>query len=217
MSCRVSRHIKTAMDDRGTMRRVWVYSGIPLGVLLFIQITLFSSWSAPADKDKERRLLEEFKAGNQIAMIRHALAPGIGDPENFRLGDCKTQRNLSQAGREQSVSIGIRFRQAGIVDAEVYTSQWCRCRETAELLGLAAPVPLPSLNSFFRNYEKKEQQTEALQGWLAAQQLKKPLILVTHQVNITAFSGIYPDSGEVVLMRRNADGRFEVAGSIRTE
>ena len=149
--------------------------------------------------------------------MRHALAPGSGDPENFRLDDCTTQRNLSQKGRDQAVRIGSRFKEAGIDDTDVYTSQWCRCRETAELLGLGPPAPLPALNSFFRNYERQEEQTEALSSWLESQSLDRPLILVTHQVNITAFSGIFPDSGEIVLMRRNADGQFEVTGSIRTE
>lgn len=186
-------------------------------VFLSLFCTLISLSGAAADKGDELRLLADFKKGNQIALMRHALAPGTGDPENFTMGDCTTQRNLSQAGRDQAIRIGNRLKQAGITDADVYTSQWCRCRETAELLGLGTPVPLPPLNSFFRNYERKGPQTEALQSWLAGQQLVRPLILVTHQVNITAFSTVYPASGEVVLMRRNADGRFEVTGSIRTD
>ena len=177
----------------------------------------FSGWASAADNYDEQKLLADFRAGSHIALMRHALAPGTGDPENFSLDDCTTQRNLSNAGRDQAVKIGTRFKQAGINEAEVYTSQWCRCRETAELLGLGPPAPLPSLNSFFRNYEREEMQTEALREWLATQQLEKPLILVTHQVNITAFSGIFPDSGEVVLMRRNGGGRFQLAGSIRTK
>ena len=186
-------------------------------VFLSLFFTLISLSGAAADKGDELRLLADFKKGNQIALMRHALAPGTGDPENFTMGDCTTQRNFSQAGRAQAIRIGNRLKQAGITDADVYTSQWCRCRETAELLGLGTPVPLPPLNSFFRNYERKGPQTEALQTWLAGQQLVRPLILVTHQVNITAFSTVYPASGEVVLMRRNADGRFEVTGSIRTD
>lgn len=186
-------------------------------VFLSLFFTLISLSGAAADKGDELKLLADFKRGNQIALMRHALAPGTGDPENFTMDDCTTQRNLSQAGRDQAIRIGNRLKQAGITDADVYTSQWCRCRETAELLGLGTPVPLPPLNSFFRNYERKGPQTEALQSWLAGQQLVRPLILVTHQVNITAFSTVYPASGEVVLMRRNADGRFEVTGSIRTD
>ena len=185
--------------------------------LLSLVFTLILLSGAAADKGDEQKLLADFNKGNQIALMRHALAPGTGDPEHFTLGDCTTQRNLSQAGRDQAVRIGNRLKQAGITAADVYTSEWCRCRETAELLGLGTPVPLPPLNSFFRNYESKGPQTEALQTWLAGQQLARPLILVTHQVNITAFSTVYPASGEVVLMRRNVDGRFEVTGSIRTD
>ncbi len=198
------------------MKRVPPHTGLLAGALLYLFFALISP-SAAADRGAEQKLLAGFKSGNQVALMRHALAPGTGDPDNFRLGDCSTQRNLSPAGRNQAVKIGLRFQREGIVDADVYTSQWCRCMETAELLGLGNPVPLPPLNSFFRNYDNEEQQTEELRKWLATQKLEKPLILVTHQVNITAFSGIFPGSGEIVLMQRDADGRFAVAGSIRPE
>ncbi len=206
----------TAGDIEAAMKRKPCKVLILVGCLS-LAIAIISQSGAAAGKEDENKLLADFKAGNQIALLRHALAPGTGDPENFMLGDCTTQRNLSQAGRDQAIRIGDRFKQAGITVADVYTSEWCRCRETAELLGLGIPVPLPSLNSFFRNYEREDPQTEALYTWLGSQQLSRPLILVTHQVNITAFSSIYPASGEVVLMRRNPDGLFEVTGSIRTE
>ena len=199
------------------MQRIVKYKGLRLGLLLTFLITLISVGAEAADKNEERRLLEDFKTGNHIALMRHALAPGTGDPENFMLGDCTTQRNLSQAGRDQAKRIGDRFKQAGITVADVYTSEWCRCLETAELLGLGTPVPLPPLNSFFRNYDREGPQTEALHTWLSAQQLEKPLILVTHQVNITAFSAVYPAAGLDRLIPTHADNKFEVAGSIRTE
>ena len=189
----------------------------PLTVLLCLFMTLCLGWANATDNISEQKLFADFRAGTHIALMRHALAPGTGDPENFKLEDCSTQRNLSPAGRDQAVRIGTKFQQAGITDANVYTSQWCRCRETAELLGLGTPEPLPPLNSFFREYQKKDQQTAELRNWLSTQKLEKPLILVTHQVNITAFSGIFPDSGEVVLMRRNADGQFDVVGTVQTE
>ncbi|NNK56340.1 MAG: histidine phosphatase family protein [Desulfofustis sp.] len=185
-----------------------------LGFALTLFVALGSGWAS--DAEDEQTLLADFKKGSHVALMRHALAPGIGDPENFRLDDCSTQRNLSQTGRDQAVKIGARLKEAGIGSADVFTSQWCRCLETAELLGLGPPTPLPALNSFFRNYERQGAQTEALSSWLKNQPLEKPLILVTHQVNITAFSGIFPDSGEIVVMRRNGDGQFGVVGSIRT-
>lgn len=199
------------------MKKIQIY------LRIFTFFLIFSQFAAPVDSvfsaehSEESKLLGDFKAGGHIALIRHALAPGFGDPDNFTLGDCTTQRNLSQAGRDQAARIGLKFQQAGINEADVYTSQWCRCRETAELLSLGTPRPLPPLNSFFRNFDRKEQQTAALRKWLAGQPLEKPLILVTHQVNITAFSAVSPASGEIVLMRRNHDGRFQVVGSIRTD
>ena len=197
------------------------YASTPLPMILrlvfYASIALLPVSVTAAEPGEEAKLLAALKQGDHVALMRHALAPGTGDPQNFRLGDCSTQRNLSPEGRGQAERIGARLKQAGITEADIFTSQWCRCQETAELLGLGVPAPLPPLNSFFREYSRKASQTEALSTWLADQPLEKPLILVTHQVNITAFSGIYPGSGEVVLMRRNADGGFDVAGSIRTD
>ena len=195
------------------MKKTKTSAPLILGLAYLLSLGIGYVWAS--ESDNEQTLLSAFKKGNHVALMRHALAPGIGDPENFRLDDCATQRNLSQTGREQAVKIGARLQESGIVNADVFTSQWCRCRETAELLGLGPPEPLPIINSFFRDFEKKEVQTEALSTWLQNQSLERPLILVTHQVNITAFSGIFPDSGEIVLIRRNSDGRFEVVGSIR--
>ena len=85
-----------------------------------------------------------------FAIMRHALAPGTGDPADFRLDDCTTQRNLDARGREQARAIGAAFRDRGITFDVVLTSQWCRTRETAELLGLGEVVEAPALNSFFQ-------------------------------------------------------------------
>ncbi len=167
--------------------------------------------------EQKQNALADLKAGNHIALVRHALAPGTGDPENFMLGDCSTQRNLSETGRKQAAAIGMQFRAAGITAAEIYTSQWCRCRETAELMGLGKPLELPALNSFFRKYERRDQQNAQLRQWLSGKDLSKPVVLVTHQVNITAFSGVYPASGEIILMRKTASGGFELASRIATD
>ena len=196
------------------VRKIIIGTTLVLGLAYLLFFGMGSGWASAADN--EQKLLAEFKKGNHVALMRHALAPGTGDPDNFRLDDCSTQRNLSQTGRDQAVKIGNRLKEAGIDSADVFTSQWCRCLETAELLGFGPPKPLPALNSFFRNFEKEEAQTEALLSWLQSQPLESPLILVTHQVNITAFSSIFPESGEIVLMRRTSDGSFGVVGSIRT-
>ena len=138
-----------------------------------------------------------------IAVMRHALAPGTGDPPSFRLGDCSTQRNLDARGREQ----------ARAIDA-VYTSEWCRCRETAERLALAPVEPLPALNSFFGDRSAGPAQTEALEAFLNDRTGGERIVLVTHQVNVTALTGVYPASGEIVVGRMD-DGGFAVEGRIR--
>ncbi|MEE4243200.1 MAG: histidine phosphatase family protein, partial [Desulfopila sp.] len=143
----------------------------------------------------------DLRSGNHVVLMRHALAPGIGDPPDFDLEDCSTQRNLSDAGRRQAEEVGVLFRRNGIDKAHIFSSQWCRCLETARLLALGPVNELALLNSFFRQREKGKTQTWMLQQWLERQDLHQPLILVTHQVNITAFSGIYPASGEIVLLR----------------
>jgi broad specificity phosphatase PhoE len=152
-----------------------------------------------------------------VALLRHAIAPGTGDPLAFALGDCTTQRNLSDEGRDQAARIGARFSKNGIRTAAVFTSQWCRCRETAKLLRLGPVTELPVLNSFFRRRELREPQTRMLQEWLAGQDPERPLVLVTHQVNITALTGVYPRSGELVIIRRTNSGEISVVGSIATD
>ena len=97
------------------------------------------------------------KSGGHIALMRHAEAPGTGDPANFRLDDCSTQRNLSAAGRQQAERIGQAIREQGIMIGRVWSSRWCRCRETAQRLGSAPVEPLPILDSFFRDRERGSQ------------------------------------------------------------
>mgnify|MGYP003632814260 CR=1 FL=1 len=146
-----------------------------------------------------------------VAIMRHALAPGTGDPAGFKLGDCSTQRNLNEAGREQARAIGEAFRARGISFEQVLTGQWCRTRETAELLDLAPVTEAPALNSFFGDTSTKDSQTEAVRALLGAQQGR--VLLVTHQVNISALTGQFTRSGEVLVIRAGAE-TIEVLGSI---
>ncbi len=148
------------------------------------------------------------------AIMRHAYAPGTGDPPEFRLGDCATQRNLNGQGRAQAGAIGDRLRELGARFDEVRTSQWCRCRETAELLGLGTPVADPVLNSFFADRSTAAAQTEALRGYLAALPESARVLLVTHQVNITALTGRGVGSGELFLVTADPQGAVAVEGVI---
>jgi broad specificity phosphatase PhoE len=167
--------------------------------------------------EDETTLSEAMTSGDHFVLLRHAIAPGTGDPDHFVIGDCTTQRNLSDRGRQQAAAIGERLRKAGVTAAEVYSSQWCRCLETAELLNLGPVREQPLLNSFFRRFEREEAQTNGLRQWLAEKDLSAPLILVTHQVNITALTGIYPGSGELVIVKRDKGGKLSATLTIPTE
>ncbi|MDX2257454.1 MAG: histidine phosphatase family protein [Hyphomicrobiaceae bacterium] len=169
----------------------------------------------PASAADEAALWDAVRRGDAFVTMRHALAPGTGDPPGYRIGNCASQRNLSEAGRAQARRIGERFRSAGIASARVMTSQWCRCKETAELLGLGPPSELPALNSFFDDRRLGPAQTAQVQQWLAARSgPPEPIVLVTHQVNITSLTGEVPRSGGMVIARRNGDGRIVTLGEI---
>jgi hypothetical protein len=99
----------------------------------------------------------------------------------------------------------------------VLSSQWCRCLETARLLDLGPVEELPDLNSFYRRDERRVPQTQALQRWLAGQTLDEAVLLVTHQVNISALTDVYPASGELVVVGRSAAGKLVVVGTIETD
>lgn len=151
-----------------------------------------------------------------IALMRHADAPGVGDPPNFRLRDCATQRNLGEAGRAQARRLGNELRRRGIRVSLVLSSQWCRARETAQLMAVGAIEEAPeALNSFFGRAGEREVATAALRSRLAGLPLDAGAVLmVTHQVNITALTGVYPQSGEIVVLRREADGTTSVRGTL---
>ncbi|WP_083952781.1 MULTISPECIES: histidine phosphatase family protein [unclassified Thalassospira] len=140
------------------------------------------------------------------ALMRHAIAPGTGDPANFTLGDCTTQRNLDNTGRQQARQTGDRIREMGIELTSILTSQWCRCVDTAQLLDLGPVTEAPALNSFFRNRSTEAAQTAEIKAKLASLSGDEKLLLVTHQVNITALTDIFPRSGEIILFRMSDDG-----------
>lgn len=191
--------------------------------LIAVLITLFFfSWTYlnPAEgstAEDQAGLWQAARTGNVVVLMRHAIAPGTGDPQAFTIGKCQTQRNLSEDGRRQARAIGNRFRANGIYQAKVYSSQWCRCLETADLLKLGHVEELTELNSFFRHYERRDSQTKRLRDWIAGQRLDRPTILVTHQVNITALTQIYPGSGEMVVVERADSGVLKVLGTIKTD
>ena len=149
-----------------------------------------------------------------VAIMRHAHAPGAGDSVDFTLDDCATQRNLDVRGREQAREIGAAIRAAGVTADRVLTSQWCRCRDTARLLGLGPLRDLPAINSFFRDRERADRQTAELRNFLLGLPPRETAILVTHFVNIRALTGRGVASGEVLLLQIGRDGAIAVVDEI---
>jgi phosphohistidine phosphatase SixA len=169
---------------------------------------------ASVDAD-HAELIERMKAGGHILMIRHALAPGTGDPSNFQIGDCSTQRNLDDRGREQARSIGKWLRSKGVTSSRVYSSQWCRCLETADLIDMGPVTELPALNSFYDLTENRESNLKALRKFIAQQRSDGALIiLVTHYVTIAAITDEGVSSGEGVLIEIQRDAPYRIVGRL---
>lgn len=164
-----------------------------------------------ATGDEAGSFWQAARSPGHIVLMRHALAPGTGDPPNFDIDDCATQRNLSEAGRTQARAIGRAFRHNGIEDARVYTSAWCRARDTARLLDIGEVEVLSPLNSFFGRPGRRPGQMAALRRTIRDLPLEEPVVMVTHQVVISALTGVFARSGEMVLVRRGENGLQVVA------
>ena len=134
-----------------------------------------------------------------VIFLRHALAPGVGDPRAFIKEDCSTQRNLNNEGRLQARLIGDFLRQSNIRFSEILTSEWCRCIDTVKELDLGKWETFSGLNSFFQGHEKKHHVIEKLRKKLESLNPSDLILLVTHQVVITEITGEVPRSGEMVL------------------
>ena len=155
------------------------------------------------------------KQGGQVVLVRHALTePGVGDPPDFVLGDCQTQRNLSDAGRQEARRLGAAFRSRGIPIARVLSSPWCRCTETAKLAFGSAETSA-ALGNLFYQPQNRERQVAAFRA-LVAKAPRKPgnLILVTHGSTVLAFTGVSPATAEMVVVTPSLDGPLQVAGRI---
>ena len=151
----------------------------------------------------------DLQDGQHVLLMRHADAPGYGDPAGYVISQCATQRNLGEYGKKQAKAIGAWLSNQGIQKAEVFSSPWCRCVDTASLLN-KGPVKIePSLGSFFDDMSLEKKQTKALEAFIKnelAKQPKAPLILVTHHVNIQAYTGKVVGVGDMVLVKVNKSG-----------
>ena len=168
----------------------------------------------PSPAGAEDSVWEALRGGGKIVILRHASTePGLGDPPGFRLDDCATQRNLSEAGRTEARRIGAAFASRAIPVARVLSSRWCRCVETARL-AFGRVEPWASLDSFFDDRSREPQQTRAVRALIAEPLTGGNLILVTHQVNITALTGVAPAMGEMVVLSPEPRGGFKIIGRL---
>jgi phosphohistidine phosphatase SixA len=180
-------------------------------------LALSASATFPSWATADLATLAALRAPGSIVLFRHALAPGGGDPPGMRADDCSTQRNLSDEGRAQAGRIGKALREQGIQVQAVWHSAWCRTRDTAQLAfpELRAPAlrAEPAFNSFFGDRSTEPAQTQAARKLLLDWSGTGTLVVVTHQVNITALTDIVPQSGEGVVLRRQG-GQLVVQGRL---
>jgi phosphohistidine phosphatase SixA len=173
--------------------------------LIFLIASLFFMERAMA------ALANDMQDGQHVLFMRHADAPGYGDPTGYIIGQCATQRNLGDYGKKQAKVIGVWLSNQGIQKADIFSSPWCRCLDTASLLN-KGPVKIePSLSSFFDDMSLERKQTKALESFIKnelAKQSKTPLILVTHHVNIQAYTGKAVGVGDMVLVKANKNGEY---------
>ncbi|MBU3538452.1 histidine phosphatase family protein [Polynucleobacter sp. UK-Gri1-W3] len=156
-------------------------------------------------------LASDLNDGQHVLLMRHADAPGYGDPKGYQLDKCSTQRNLGDYGKKQSVLIGDWLKNQGITSANVISSQWCRCMDTAKLLNIGPVQISPVLGSFFDDMSLEKQQTKELEKLIQSKlnsNNKAPLILVTHHVNIQAYTGKVVNVGDMVLVKVNKNGQY---------
>ena len=166
-------------------------------ILTFIVFTIIS-FPTETYAQSELEIMRRGISANVIFM-RHALAPGFGDPHNFIKEDCSTQRNLNNKGRLQARLIGSYLKASDIKFSEILTSEWCRCIDTIKELNLGKWETFSGLNSFFQGHEKKVQVMNKLQKKLDSLDNSDLVLFVTHQVVITEQTGVAPSSGEMVL------------------
>ena len=182
--------------------------------LFYIILIIFLILTNGIKADTETQVLKNLKNGGNLIFIRHAYAPGGGDPDNFDLNDCSTQRNLSDTGREQAKKIGKFFHENQIPIDKVISSEWCRCKDTAQIAFQRFETK-DFLNSFFSEKFSKNRtkQIEDLNKYIDKWDSSKNLVFVTHYVVINEVLNYAPSSGEIVI----SDIKFKKKSNIEIE
>lgn len=170
----------------------------------------------PLPVQADEALWNRLRDGAHVILLRHATTdPGIGDPPGFRLGDCSTQRNLSEAGRSEARRIGDAFSQREIPVGEVRSSRWCRCLDTARI-AFGTVEPWAMLDSVFAEPAREPDQTAAIRVFVLGYERAPNAILVTHAANIAALIGPMLAPGEMVVLRRDRN-QVRVLGRLRAD
>ena len=181
--------------------------------LLRFFLIIFISLTSPVKADLNKKLINQLEEGGKLIFIRHAYAPGSGDPDNFNLNDCSTQRNLSKEGQRQAEYIGEFFRKNEVKIDKVLSSEWCRCKETAKIAFKNFSTN-SFLNSFYSSKfaKNKDKQVKALKEYIKKFKSDKNLVLVTHYVLISEILNYGPSSGEIVVSNKNLNiiGSLEI-------
>lgn len=176
-----------------------------IAAYIFLLSSLFIAQQATAS------LINDLQDSQHVLLMRHADAPGFGDPAGYVISQCSTQRNLGDYGKRQAKAIGAWLTNQGIQKADVFSSPWCRCLDTANLLNKGSVKIEPSLGSFFDNMSLEKGQTKALGAFIKNELVKSsktPLILVTHHVNIEAYTGKVVGVGDMVLVKVSKNGEY---------
>ena len=157
-------------------------------------------------------LINSLKDGKKIVFIRHAIAPGSGDPKNFDIKQCTTQRNLNEDGKNQSKKIGDFFKQNKIKINKILSSEWCRCKDTAKI-AFGKFETFNALNSFYEaRFEKNRlRQIKDLKNFISSWESDSNLILVTHYVVIYDLLNSRVSSGEMII----TDKKLNIIGNLQ--
>ena len=185
---------------------------------LLICAFLITTTSLQNAQAKELAIWDQLKGANPkgyVLVMRHALAPGVGDPENFKVSDCSTQRNLNDEGRQDARDVGQWLVRQEVKILRVESSRWCRAKETAQLLGIGKVRLNKNLDSLFEDetdWATHPQTMNIKKRILDHRNKRGLLIFVGHFVNFQAAAGVSLDSGEGALVRANAQGEIKVLG-----
>ena len=196
------------MDINSKIKIIYKY----LAIILMLGLSNFLT-KANAENYSIEEIINDINAN--VIFMRHALAPGIGDPNNFKIGDCSTQRNLNETGIAQAVLIGKQLKKNSIQFNKIYSSQWCRCYQTATLLDLGKVHEFAGLNSIFQNFVSRRETLQKLEQKLSEIPLNKLIIFVTHQVNIQAITKKNVASGEMVAFNTSTKKSHKINLSIQ--